>query len=269
MFQRIIWKFVCKTVLTDAGKIKHQTLFENLHQLSLTGMNIGGGSDSAYSGEKNALKYIFNKFSTEKNLILFDVGANVGEYSILLKEVFGEKANISSFEPSLKTFQKLEANIKDRLKIELYNFAFGNENTRITLYSNSEGSGLASVYKRNLEHFNIDMNINEQIEIKTLDCFCQDKNINHIHFLKMDVEGHEIKVLNGASKLLGERKIDFIQFEFGGCNIDSRTYFQDFYYLLKDKYKIYRIVKDGLYEIKNYKESYEAFITTNYLAEKK
>jgi len=69
--------------------------------------------------------------------------------------------------------------------------------------------------------------------------------------------------------MLHSGSIDFIQFEFGGCNIDSRTYFQDFYYLLKDNYKIYRIVKDGIYPINQYREMYEAFITTNYLAEKK
>ncbi len=69
--------------------------------------------------------------------------------------------------------------------------------------------------------------------------------------------------------MLGSGAVDFIQFEFGGCNIDSRTYFQDFYYLLNDRYKISRILKDGLYPISRYKEMYEAFTTTNYLAEKK
>ena len=60
-----------------------------------------------------------------------------------------------------------------------------------------------------------------------------------------------------------------IQFEFGGCNIDYRTYFRDFYYLLKENYKIYRILKDGLFELKQYKESYEIFINVNYLAIRK
>lgn len=69
--------------------------------------------------------------------------------------------------------------------------------------------------------------------------------------------------------MICNNKIEVIQFEFGGCNIDSRTYFQDFYYLLKDNYKIYRILKNGLIEIKSYKEIYEIFITINYLAIKK
>lgn len=75
--------------------------------------------------------------------------------------------------------------------------------------------------------------------------------------------------MNGAKQMINDKRIDAIQFEFGGCNIDSRTFFQDFFYLLKDNYKIYRVLKDGLLEMPIYKETYEIFITINYLAIKK
>ena len=50
-----------------------------------------------------------------------------------------------------------------------------------------------------------------------------------IDLLKLDVEGNELLALKGLSDSIEYIKI--IQFEFGGSNIDSRTYFQDFYYL--------------------------------------
>jgi hypothetical protein len=84
----------------------------------------------------------------------------------------------------------------------------------------------------------------------------------------MDVEGNELNILNGAKRMIENDSIDFIQFEFGGCNIDSRTFFQDFFYLLKERYRIYRILKNGLYPIDSYSEKYEIFITTNYLAQR-
>jgi len=121
-------------------------------------------------------------------------------------------------------------------------------------------------HNRRLSHFDIDLNYKELIHLESLDNFCKDKGINHINFLKLDVEGHEYKVLQGAKDLIGKNSIDFIQFEFGGANIDSRTYFQDFYYLLTPYYKIYRILKDGLIAIDTYKEIYEIFLTTNFLA---
>ena len=78
-----------------------------------------------------------------------------------------------------------------------------------------------------------------------------------------------MNALQGAIELINNKKIDYIQFEFGGTNIDSKTYFRDFYYLLNSNYKIYRILKDGLFEISTYKETYEIFSAINYLAIKK
>lgn len=262
-------KILSKILGPMAGKIKYQGLFEHLHQLSLNGMNIGGGGSTDTSGERFAMEYIHHKLSKNDDLTIFDVGANVGDYSILLKEVFKEKAHIFSFEPSKKTYNKFLIKTKDVKHLNSYNFGFGDENTRITLFSDADESGLASLYQRRLDHFNLHMNKTEEIEILTIDGFCAQHEIKHIHFLKIDVEGHETKVLEGAKNMVNNQGIDYIQFEFGGCNIDSRTFFQDFYYLLKDNYHIYRIVRDGLFKIENYKEMYEAFITTNYIAERK
>ena len=262
-------RIIAKLLSPMSGKKVFQEFFESLNKLSLYGMNIGGGGSTENSGEKNALSYINKRFGALNDLIIFDVGANVGNYSILLNKVFSEKATIYAFEPSKKTFNKLRSNLADLKKLELHNFGLGSEDTKTTLYTNSDESGLASVYRRRLDHFNIDMNKSEDVVVKTLDTFCDENRIKRVHFLKLDVEGHELKALEGAEKMLNSGSIDFIQFEFGGCNIDSRTYFQDFYYLLKDNYKIYRIVKDGLYPINQYREMYEAFITTNFLAERR
>lgn len=260
---------ILTSILTSmAGKKKYQAFFENLYQASLKGMNIGGGSSTETSGERFAIEYIQQKLKDEKYITIFDVGANVGEYSKMLRNIFKDNAHIFSFEPSKKTYQKFLSNTNNISDLKHFNFGFGNEDTRITLFSDSDESGMASLYKRRLDHFNIHMDKTEEIEIRTIDGFCQQNKIEHIHFLKIDVEGHEIKVLEGAKKIIDSKNIDFIQFEFGGCNIDSRTFFQDFFYLLKDNYYIHRIVKDGLYKINDYKEMYEAFTTTNYLAER-
>lgn len=250
------------------GNVKYQKLFEYLNRISLYGMHIGRGGSKDDSGEGVAIKYVQQKLKNEKQVTVFDVGANVGTYSILLHNIFKEKAQVFSFEPSVKTYRKLVENTRQLPGITVHNFGMGSEDATLTLFSNKDESGLASVYHRKLDHLDIDMNKTEEIEIKTIDGFCNQNNISHIHFLKIDVEGHEMKVLEGAKKIIGSKNVDFIQFEFGGCNIDSRTYFQDFFYLLKDDYNIYRIVRNGVYPVKVYKEIYEAFMTTNYLAER-
>jgi hypothetical protein len=65
-----------------------------------------------------------------------------------------------------------------------------------------------------------------------------------------------------------DRKIGMLSFEFGGCNIDSRTYFQDFWHFFRENgmKSIFRIAPSGcLVPLKQYKEEYEQFRTTNFL----
>jgi FkbM family methyltransferase len=262
-------KTLFKVLLAPMSNRKRfQRVFENLLKLSLKGMNIGGGTSPKNSGEIATLKYIYRKLQGANDLTIFDVGANIGEYSILLKDIFKDKAHIYAFEPSKKTYEKFLSTTQHLTNISHYNIGLGNENATITLYSNADESGLASVYDRKLDHFNIKMDKKELVAIKTIDGFCAENNINHIHFLKLDVEGHEMKVLEGAKNMINSKKVDFIQFEFGGTNIDSRTYFRDFFDLLKDEYYLYRIVGDGLYPIKKYSEMLEIFTTTNFIAER-
>lgn len=262
-------KSFVKGFIGKRATVGNQPFFEKMYYLALAGMNIGGGGNCADSGELNVLKYIFNKCKQQNKIIVFDVGSNIGNYSRMVYKIFRGKACVYSFEPSKTTYEKMVENTMIISNIKRYNFGFGENNAELTLYTNEDGSGLASIYERRLDHFNINMDKKEKVVIKTIDGFCAENSISGIDLLKLDVEGHELKVLTGAQGLINTGKTRFIQFEFGGCNIDSRTYFQDFWYMLKDKYKIYRIINDGLYEIKAYKEIYECFITTNFFVEKK
>ena len=248
------------------GKKRMQRFYESLFRLSLHGMNYGNGGDYQKSGELNVLSYVKDRFRNEKKIVVFDVGANVGNYSIAVARTLGEKATIHCFEPSAKTYVLLAKNTAGLNNITLNNFGIGEVASSRLLYTDREGSGLASVYQRELGYMGVTMDVSEEIKVSTLDEYCTVKNIDRLHFLKLDIEGHELSALKGARKLISEKKIDLIQFEFGGTSMDSRTYFHDFYTLLKNDYKIYRILKDGLFELPGYKITYEIFDAVNFLA---
>jgi hypothetical protein len=84
----------------------------------------------------------------------------------------------------------------------------------------------------------------------------------------MDIEGHELDALSGAKRMFDNKSIDIVAFEFGGCNIDTRTFFQDFWYFFSGiNMRIYRVTPSGyLYRIDSYKEIQEQFRTTNFVA---
>ena len=142
--------------------------------------------------------------------------------------------------------------------------AVGNFNGETELYYDFESSGMASLSKRRLDHFDIKFNESEVVNVTTLDSWTSLVQVIP-EFMKIDVEGHELDVLKGALEIISRVKL--IQFEFGGCNIDTRTYFQDFYYFFKDlDFQLYRITPNGLLQIQQYSEDDEYFGTTNYLA---
>ena len=146
--------------------------------------------------------------------------------------------------------------------------ALGKEAGEITLFSNSAGSGLASLTKRRLDHINIAFDRSEKVRVTTVDRYCAERNIARINLLKLDVEGHELDVLTGATELFRKNAIDMVTFEFGGCNIDTRTYFQDYFYFFQaNGMLISRITPSGyLAPIAGYKELHEQFRTTNFVA---
>jgi FkbM family methyltransferase len=245
------------------GKTSHQEAFNYMLEASLEGKYFGYAGNVNDGGEIAVLDLVNAVFQNQK-ITIFDVGANKGQYQeMLLAQIKLPDFRIFSFEPSPYTFSLLEKNIKPN--VHNVNLGLGSKEETLTLHRTGPGSPLSSLYKKtNIDYYKVDMSDSEQVRITTLDAFCHDQKIEHIHFLKMDVEGHEVAVLNGASHYLSGEKIDIIQFEFGPPNIDSRSYLRDFFLLLPG-YRIYRIVKDGLVEI-TYSEKEEIFIPINYLA---
>lgn len=196
--------------------------------------------------------------------IAIDIGGNIGEYSELLKKKFSD-VEIHLFEPSAVNYNKLVTRFKNNEDIIINKKAVSNKKGFSDLFSNIEGSGLSSLTKRRLEHHNIPFDVSEKVETIRFEDYWKSKlEMKEIDLIKIDVEGHELEVLEGLGSSIDKTKI--IQFEFGGCNIDTHTYFQDFWYFFKDRpFKIYRITPFGIQPIRYYRESDEYFSTTNYL----
>jgi FkbM family methyltransferase len=255
-------KFLKLIIIKSAfiGSCKTYFIYKKLFKFALTAMNKGRGSHINNSGEEFIIDSLL-KSSNTSDKIIFDVGANVGDFSKIIQKYNG--INLHAFEPSLLTFNKYCENVNCS-QVIANNIGLSDRNSESYLYSNKDYSGIASFYKRDLEHIGINFNFKEVAKFETLDNYCINNFIKNIFLLKIDVEGHELNVLKGSTEMLGS--IKYILFEFGGCNIDSRTYFKDLYFYLINFFKIYIIMIDGLVEIKEYSELEEIFITTNYLA---
>jgi FkbM family methyltransferase len=246
------------------GKKALQPLFERMFRLSLRGMNYGLGGMIDSSGEKNVMELVERQLA-ERGLdpkIIFDVGANHGQYTDELLKIFRGRVRVFCFEPSGVSYKELKARHGNNPLVELVPLGLGATNEKRKLYFDIEGSGWASVFQRKDTGFNHPLENSEEINLISLDEFCKSNDISRIHFVKADVEGFELSVLQGAKDMLPN--IDFIQFEFSFANYNSKTYLFDFFEILAD-FRIYRILRNGIEEIQ-YDPRYEILMTSNYLA---
>lgn len=149
-----------------------------------------------------------------------------------------------------------------------YNFAISNFIGKKDFYFYSKVSGLSGFYDRPIlkEQFNLNSRV-VTVEVNSLDLFCKRNNITYIDFLKIDTEGEEFKVLTGGYNLLKNNSIYAIQFEYGGCYVDSKTTLKEVYNLLSGLgYSLFRIIPEGLIKILKWRDELENFRYSNYLA---
>lgn len=197
--------------------------------------------------------------------IFVDIGANKGKYTSELIKNY-KNAEIHIFEPNKLNYNLLTKSFSGLAKVKINNKAVSNDAGTQKLHSNVDGSGLASLYDRKLNRFGIEMNFKEDVDVISFDSYyTENLDGKIVDLVKLDIEGNELNALKGMINSI--KKIRQIQFEFGGCNIDSRTFFQDFWYFFKERgFQIYRISPIGLIKLDKYKESDEFFSITNYIA---
>jgi len=141
-------------------------------------------------------KYCYSVFNIEPGDIVIDIGANVGEFTLMASQ-HAEK--VFSFEPDPNCFYCLKKNTDNIDNIEIFEYGVSKANDSKSFYLSSEDAD-SSLIKPKI--------YTNKIEINTirLDSWMKSKGISKIDFLKVEAEGAELEVLEG----LGD-KIEFVQ----------------------------------------------------------
>jgi FkbM family methyltransferase len=143
---------------------------------------------------------------------VFDVGANIGMTALrMLKEY--PKAKIYSFEPVRSTFTQLVDNTRRHGRIECQMIGLGKTVGQATclLHSDHQKNSLIEGLSDRLHAEPIG---DEIIHLETLDSVTKKLDVSSIDLLKIDTEGGDLAVLQGASGLLARKSIRFVYFEF-------------------------------------------------------
>jgi len=275
-------KYICLDDINTFKNYKnHHKLLKDNHY-SLYKMNLNLRNGYSIFKRNDYIDSLFNKLEKSEQLlvsklvkpgmIVFDIGANIGDYTLLFSTLVSNNGRVYSFEPTSHTCEKLRQRlIKSKSKnVEVFNKAVYSDNTQIEFNEFSEEfAAWNSIGKpQMLDPNNSDKIVpivkTGKIEAITLDYFCESNNIQNIDFLKIDVEGAEFDVLQGAINLLNKKAVKFIQFEISqkmleGLNRNAQSTFD---ILREYGYECHQIAKNGVIgdEVTTSNSFYENYI---------
>ena len=170
-----------------------------------------------------------------------DVGANLGIVSLVLAHRFPE-CRIHAFEPNPSTVQALRKNLEynDVDNVLVQDVAVGEVSGTINFDANPENRGTA-------RRPNEETDYTEEVSCITLDEYVEEQQIEEVTLLKVDVEGYEKAVFEGAERLLSNQRVEVVYFEvcpalsreIGFAPEAAATMLEEF------GYRLYRMMPDG------------------------
>ncbi len=212
---------------------------------------------------------IIEKYIKDSDVV-FDVGACEGEWSQAVLQTH-KNTHIHCFEPIPDSFIDLIGNFRLYSNITINNLGISNKKEEKTFYwyngisnSGNPAKGLSGYFRRIEEietMVGVVPTILHNISVNTLDNYCAHNNIERINFLKIDTEGADFDVIKGAERLMKNQKVDYIEFEYGGCwQENNKTLRSVFNYAKEHGYRLFKIADAGLISIDELEDFTEDFV---------
>jgi FkbM family methyltransferase len=216
-----------------------------------------------YNMHSNGEQWLLNKLAAFRPRVVFDVGANVGDWLEMASATLPE-AQFHAFEIIESTFMTLAQRMAGRPGMVLNHCGLANHSGNVKMHVFHASSALSSYvaypHGSHYEAF---------CPVKRGDEYAKDQGIERIDLLKIDVEGAEHLVLEGLDALLAGGGIDVIQFEYGMVNIITHFLLRDFYQFFESRdYLVGKLFPDHV-DFRNYELEDEKFRGPNYVAVRK
>jgi FkbM family methyltransferase len=160
--------------------------------------------ESDKEGERQVIELLLH--SLKSGDIVYDIGAHIGFYTILLAKAIGERGKVVAFEPEEESYKNLENNLRlNNLKnVLVFKNALGNESKKAKLYLGQTigNFSLVKTYEKEIG--------SQIVEIVNGDQFVKEKNLPIPKLVKIDVEGFEYSVLQGLRQTLSHSNCEII-----------------------------------------------------------
>jgi FkbM family methyltransferase len=188
----LAWLFLQKIGKSQVVNI-HKSSRMRLHPLK-NGMGAPGLIYTFREDFEETISYCIHRFVKEGGKC-FDIGTNIGIWSLLMSEICGETGRVYSFEPTPLTLKNLRENIElsGKTNITVIPTALGDEKGEVNIYTPAD-PGRTSMAPET------EGDVSNQVPVNRLDEVWEELGRPQISFVKMDVEGAEPLVLAGGGR---------------------------------------------------------------------
>jgi len=192
-----VWKFYKYIRIKKKNlDLTNKVVEVNGYHLSLLPNDDGISTELALFNSHEPLNTKLLAQNLKKGMVCFDIGANIGYYTLLESKIVGAEGKVIAIEPSPINFKQLQKNIQNEkvTNVELYQMAGGNQNGTIKFLLDSH-SNLSRIVLDEENPKTLDETVD--VPIKKLDSFIDEFSIKKLDFIRMDVEGYEFNILEG------------------------------------------------------------------------
>jgi len=187
----------------------------------------------------------------EAGTVVFDVGANIGLYTLLFSKLVGATGLVHAFEPEPRNFRRLRVNlalndVQNVVANQLGAFSISGRRA-LNVYRPELGSwhtfGRPKLTDPLRGHEEAVPEASLDVDIVTLQDYAETHGVEHVDFLKVDVEGAELDVLLGAGRLLDKGRIGVVMFEVSLPQVEGMAHRPEeiFEFLSEHGYRSYAV----------------------------
>jgi FkbM family methyltransferase len=152
--------------------------------------------------------------------VIWDVGANVGYYTVKFAEAAGEEGFVQAFEPMPETFKILKKATSGYVNISLNCCALGRSDSNLSMSNDSEvGSPTNKILTNDSQSAGHDT---VMIKVRSGDSLIASEELKVPNFIKIDVEGHESEAIKGIAELLTEPELRTLAIEIHFAILEER-----------------------------------------------